>query len=59
MRFKYAGTPYHITARGDQREDIFFPDEDRRLSCSDSENPANPGVKELSFVPQPSLWRYQ
>jgi hypothetical protein len=29
--------------------------EDRRLGCSDSENPANPRVKELGFVPQPSL----
>jgi len=28
---------------------------DRRLGCSDSENPANPHPKELGFVPQPSL----
>jgi len=28
---------------------------DRRLGCSDSENPANPRLKELGFVPQPSL----
>lgn len=29
LRLEFAGAIYHITARGDRREDIFFQDEDR------------------------------
>ncbi|MBS1211815.1 MAG: hypothetical protein H6R26_431 [Proteobacteria bacterium] len=29
LRLEYAGALYHVTARGDRREDIFFRDEDR------------------------------
>jgi len=29
LRLEYAGALYHVTARGDRREDIFFLDEDR------------------------------
>ena len=29
LRLEYAGALYHVTARGDRREDIFFGDEDR------------------------------
>jgi len=29
LRLEYAGALYHVTARGDRREDIFFQDEDR------------------------------
>lgn len=30
LRLEYAGAFYHVTARGDRLEDIFFEDEDRR-----------------------------
>ncbi|MGH9196012.1 MAG: addiction module toxin RelE, partial [Acidimicrobiia bacterium] len=30
LRLEYAGALYHVTARGDRLEDIFFEDEDRR-----------------------------
>lgn len=29
LRLEYAGALYHVTARGDRREDIFFQDKDR------------------------------
>ena len=29
LRLEFAGALYHVTARGDRREDIFFRDEDR------------------------------
>lgn len=29
LRLEYPGALYHVTARGDRREDIFFQDEDR------------------------------
>jgi len=29
LRLEFAGALYHITARGDRREDIFFRDQDR------------------------------
>ncbi len=31
LRIEYAGALYHVTSRGDRREDIFLDDEDRRL----------------------------
>lgn len=30
LRLEFSGALYHVTARGDRREDIFFRDEDRR-----------------------------
>ena len=35
LRIEYAGAVYHVTSRGDRREDIFHDDDDRRifLSC--------------------------
>jgi len=30
LRIEYAGALYHVTARGDRREDIYLDDEDRR-----------------------------
>jgi putative transposase len=29
LRLEHAGALYHVTARGDRREDIFFEDDDR------------------------------
>ncbi len=29
LRLEYAGAPYHVTSRGDRREDIYFDDDDR------------------------------
>ncbi len=31
LRLEYAGALYHVTSRGDRREDIFFDDDDREL----------------------------
>ena len=31
LRIEYDGALYHITSRGNAREDIFFDDEDRKL----------------------------
>ncbi len=31
LRFEFAGALYHVTSRGDGREDIYLADEDRRL----------------------------
>ncbi len=30
LRLEFAGAVYHVTSRGDRREDIFLDDEDRR-----------------------------
>lgn len=30
LRIEFAGAPYHVTACGDRREQIFVDDEDRR-----------------------------
>jgi putative transposase len=30
LRLEFAGAVYHVTSRGDRREDIYFDDEDRR-----------------------------
>ena len=30
LRLEYAGALYHVTARGNARQDIFLDDEDRR-----------------------------
>lgn len=30
LRIEFAGALYHVTARGDAREDIYADDEDRR-----------------------------
>ena len=29
LRLEYAGALYHVTSRGDRREDIYLDDEDR------------------------------
>ena len=31
IRIEYAGALYHVTSRGDRREDIFVDDEDRLI----------------------------
>ncbi|MGV6817946.1 MAG: REP-associated tyrosine transposase [Thiotrichales bacterium] len=31
LRIEYAGALYHVTSRGDRREDIFYDDEDRTI----------------------------
>ena len=31
LRIEFAGALYHVTPRGDGREDIFFEDDDRNL----------------------------
>lgn len=31
LRIEYAGALYHVTARGDRREDIYVDDEDRQV----------------------------
>jgi REP element-mobilizing transposase RayT len=31
LRIEYPGAMYHVMSRGDQREDIFRDDEDRKL----------------------------
>jgi REP element-mobilizing transposase RayT len=31
LRLEYAGALYHVTSRGDRREDIFFDDDDREI----------------------------
>ena len=31
LRIEYAGALYHVTSRGDRREDIYFDDGDRSL----------------------------
>jgi len=34
LRIEYAGALYHVTSRGDRREDIFFDDDDRAIWLS-------------------------
>jgi hypothetical protein len=31
IRIEYAGALYHVTSRGDRREDIYLDDEDRLI----------------------------
>ena len=31
LRLEFAGAFYHVTSRGDRREDIFLNDDDRRV----------------------------
>jgi len=31
LRIEYAGALYHVTSRGDRREDIYFDDDDREI----------------------------
>ena len=31
LRIEFAGALYHVTARGDRREDIYLDDEDRLI----------------------------
>lgn len=34
LRLEFAGALYQVTSRGDAREEIYFGDDDRRLSLS-------------------------
>jgi len=34
IRIEYAGALYHVTSRGDRREDIYLDDEDRLIGLS-------------------------
>jgi putative transposase len=31
LRLEFAGALYHVTSRGDRREDIYLDDDDRKL----------------------------
>jgi hypothetical protein len=33
LRIEFPGAVYHVTSRGDRREDIFVDDKDQTLCC--------------------------
>ncbi len=57
LRLEFSGALYHVTSRGDRREDIFLDDDDR-MSYGDYPSVAlRAGSAQLTPSPQPASGR--